>query len=152
MARRGDLRASDADREQVTERLRRAASEGRLLAHELEHRLATALRARTYGELDAVVADLPGDRLEGRRGHTTVPWRPALALAIAIPVAVALVAVVVVIVTGFIAVWMLWALVGWWILGRRRGYPGRRHVRGGARPVGMYGARRAPAPRTGFWL
>ena len=59
MARHSSLRASDADREAVTERLRQAAGEGRLEPEELEDRLHTALRARTYGELDRVVADLP---------------------------------------------------------------------------------------------
>ena len=63
MARRATLRASDADREQVTEQLRRAAGEGRILAEELEERLEAVFSARTYGELDAVVADLPGRRL-----------------------------------------------------------------------------------------
>ena len=56
------MRASDDDRERVAERLRLATGEGRLLAHELEERLAKALRARTYGELDDVVWDLPGTR------------------------------------------------------------------------------------------
>ena len=74
------LRASDADREAVAERLRNAAAEGRLLAHELEERVARALRARTYGELDAVVVDLP---LARRTSRSTVPlFRPALAVAI----------------------------------------------------------------------
>jgi hypothetical protein len=59
MARRSSIRASDADRDRVADRLHQAAIEGRLMAHELEERLGHALRARTYGELDAVVADLP---------------------------------------------------------------------------------------------
>jgi hypothetical protein len=59
MARRSSIRASDADRDRVADRLRQAAIEGRLLAHELEERLGAALRARTYGELDAIVDDLP---------------------------------------------------------------------------------------------
>ena len=60
MARRATLKASDADREQIAERLRKATAEGRLLAEELEERLEATFTARTYGELDAVVADLPG--------------------------------------------------------------------------------------------
>ena len=56
------LRASDADREQVAERLRQAAAEGRLNADELEGRLQTLFAARTYGELDALLADLPAAR------------------------------------------------------------------------------------------
>ena len=59
MARRYSLRASDSDREDVAERLRAATAEGRLLAEELEERLEVALNARTYGELDALVVDLP---------------------------------------------------------------------------------------------
>ena len=45
--------------EAIAERLRRAMGEGRLLAEELEERLEAVFAARTYGELDAVVADLP---------------------------------------------------------------------------------------------
>ena len=52
------LRASDADREQVAERLRQATPEGWLNADELEGRLQTLFAARTYGELDALLADL----------------------------------------------------------------------------------------------
>jgi hypothetical protein len=43
----------------VAERLRAATAEGRLLAEELEQRLEVAFHARTYGELDALVVDLP---------------------------------------------------------------------------------------------
>ena len=59
MARRYSLRASDSDREDVAERLCAATAEGRLLAGELEQRLEVAFHARTYGELDALVVDLP---------------------------------------------------------------------------------------------
>jgi hypothetical protein len=59
MAERSILRASDADRERVAERLRHASTEGRLTAEELEERMHRALSARTYGELDGLVADLP---------------------------------------------------------------------------------------------
>ena len=72
MARRSVLRASDADREQTTERLRTAAGEGRLLTDELEHRIGAALSARTYGELDAVVADLPRGGVIGRSHRRSV--------------------------------------------------------------------------------
>jgi hypothetical protein len=53
------LRASDSDRDEVVERLRAATAEGRLRVGELEQRLEDAFRARTYGELDALLADLP---------------------------------------------------------------------------------------------
>ena len=54
------LRASDADREEVAEALRRFAGEGRLTIDELSLRLEHAYEARTLGDLRAVVADLPG--------------------------------------------------------------------------------------------
>lgn len=59
MAGRHSLRASDSDREDVAEQLRAATAEGRLHVPELEQRLEVAFGARTYGELDALVADLP---------------------------------------------------------------------------------------------
>jgi hypothetical protein len=56
----GELRASDADREQVAERLRIALDEGRLNLHEYDDRLRDAFSAKTYAELNALLADLPG--------------------------------------------------------------------------------------------
>jgi Domain of unknown function (DUF1707) len=56
------LRVADADRERVAERLRRAAGEGRLGPEELEQRLEAAFNARTRGELEPLVADLPPER------------------------------------------------------------------------------------------
>jgi hypothetical protein len=53
------LRASDADRDRVAERLRQAAGDGRLSIAELQDRLDALYAAKTYGELDPVVADLP---------------------------------------------------------------------------------------------
>jgi Domain of unknown function (DUF1707) len=53
------LRASDAEREQTTSRLREACVEGRLSVAELVERLDAAYAARTLPELDALVADLP---------------------------------------------------------------------------------------------
>ena len=56
------LRASDADREQVSQRLRHATAEGRLCGDELEERLEALYAARTYGELDALLVDIPASR------------------------------------------------------------------------------------------
>jgi Domain of unknown function (DUF1707) len=56
---RAAQRAGDADREAVAGMLRNAAAEGRIDLGELEERADRAYRARTYGELDALVADLP---------------------------------------------------------------------------------------------
>jgi Flp pilus assembly protein TadB len=152
VARRSTLRASDQDRDRIAERLRRAAADGRLLAHEFEDRLARALRARTYGELDELVADLPSGAVE-RRGRSPIrQWVvPAAALAIAIPVALAVVAAVVVLVASLVAMWAVWMFIAWWFLGRGRHHRRGRSRAGGGRGVGVYGSRR-PQPRTGFWL
>jgi hypothetical protein len=55
-------RAADGDREAVAERLRVAAGDGRINLVELEERLERAFAAKTYGELDELVADLPPGR------------------------------------------------------------------------------------------
>ncbi|MGB6454209.1 MAG: DUF1707 domain-containing protein [Streptosporangiaceae bacterium] len=54
-----DLRASHTDRDEVVEKLRVAAGDGRLTPEELDERLEVALTARTYSELAALTADLP---------------------------------------------------------------------------------------------
>lgn len=54
-----DLRASDADRERVAERLRDAAAHGRLTMDELDDRIDAAYSARTYAELLPLTKDLP---------------------------------------------------------------------------------------------
>jgi hypothetical protein len=149
MAQRSTLRASDDDRERVAERLRRAATEGRLVAEEFEQRLATALRARTYGELDSVVADLPGDRPSRRNGRVAaersrrrLPSPSPLMLAglvIAVPVIVAAVIAAMVVLMTVMVMWAVLAIVTWRVLGshgipgpwayaRRRQLSARRHA------------------------
>jgi len=56
------LRASDADREAAAERLRIAATEGRLDHEELEERLAAAYSARYCRELTDLTADVTPPR------------------------------------------------------------------------------------------
>jgi hypothetical protein len=53
------MRASEAEREQAVEEMRRHASVGRLDVGELEQRVEAALRARTVAELAALTDDLP---------------------------------------------------------------------------------------------
>jgi hypothetical protein len=126
MGRRATLRASDQDREHVAERLRHAVAEGRLLAEEFEHRLARALRARTYGELDQLVADLPGDRAGVVRRRRSVSPAVAVAGAVGVAVlAVAVLALAALIVTGIAAAWAVWMFLAWFVFGcrpRRRAY------------------------------
>ena len=53
------LRAADADRSTVAGLLGEHMAAGRLTVAEYEDRLARAYASRTYGELDALTADLP---------------------------------------------------------------------------------------------
>jgi Flp pilus assembly protein TadB len=130
MARRATLRTSDAEREQVAERLRQAAVEGRILAHELEERLEAVFVSRTYGELDAVVADLPrSGPPRRRRPHDVVSWRAALLLAVVVPFAILVLAVAIFVLTGLLAVWVLSLAIAWWFLGHRLRFPAARRAR-----------------------
>ncbi|MCZ7378358.1 DUF1707 SHOCT-like domain-containing protein [Micromonospora sp. WMMC250] len=56
---RDGMRAADADREAVAERLRVALNEGRLDLHEYDERLQRAYAARTYADLEMLLTDLP---------------------------------------------------------------------------------------------
>ncbi|GAA2936309.1 hypothetical protein GCM10020221_35070 [Streptomyces thioluteus] len=53
------MRVSDAERERVAEVLRTAVAEGRLDMEEFGERLDAAYKARTRGELEPLVRDLP---------------------------------------------------------------------------------------------
>lgn len=159
VARRGALRASDADRDAIVDRLHRAATEGRIGSDELEQRVSVALKARTYAELDATVADLPGQ--PGTRSHSRHPAVPAarwaarsvranpMLLVVIVPV-VALTFAMLVALTVVWAVIMVVALV----LGHRGGMPwigpGRhRSVYAARRYASLQAARRRPG---GSWL
>lgn len=56
-----NLRASDADRERVAKVLHDSMAEGRLTVAELEERLSSVYAAKTIGELEPVLSDLPVD-------------------------------------------------------------------------------------------
>jgi hypothetical protein len=119
MARTSTLRASDADRDAIAARLHEAAVEGRLDADELEERLHLALRARTYGDLRRLVADLPAQpaRWERPRSRGLAPLAFAIALRVAVALAVVVAAIVVIAAT---AMWWLAWLVVWMVLSGRR--------------------------------
>jgi hypothetical protein len=57
--RRDQLRAADVDRTFVAELLKKAVDEGRLSLSEYDERLQRTYQARTYGDLDQVIVDLP---------------------------------------------------------------------------------------------
>jgi hypothetical protein len=56
---REEMRAADVDRQAVAEKLRAALDEGRLDLHEYDERLQRAYAAKTYGDLDGLLRDLP---------------------------------------------------------------------------------------------
>jgi hypothetical protein len=102
------LRAADADRQAVADRLRRAHDEGRLGFAEYDERLGRAYAAVTHADLDALVADLPA----------ACPARPAAAPAPARRLPAALV-----------VLWTGWAcllavnLVVWTLVSLGNGHP-----------------------------
>ena len=56
---RDEMRAADADRQAVAEKLKAALDEGRLDLHEYDERLQQAYAAKTYGDLEGLLTDLP---------------------------------------------------------------------------------------------
>ena len=88
-----DLRASDAERERVVEELGLHAAEGRLQTDELEERLEHAHAAKTLGDLESTLRELPRRPREtappperrrgrGRRGALTAHAPVAVALVV----------------------------------------------------------------------
>ncbi|MFI8518541.1 DUF1707 domain-containing protein [Streptomyces sp. NPDC085481] len=58
----GSLRASDADRDRIADILRDALAEGRIDPEEHSDRIDAVYRAKTVGELEPIVRDLPVGR------------------------------------------------------------------------------------------
>ncbi|HET6866524.1 MAG TPA: DUF1707 domain-containing protein [Solirubrobacteraceae bacterium] len=86
-----NLRAADADRDAVAKTLREQHVAGRIDTDELQERIERCYAAKTYAELDALVADLPGEEREvsARRGWgapriALVPLLPLAILALAL--------------------------------------------------------------------
>jgi hypothetical protein len=128
------IRASDADRDRVASLLREHHAAGRLTAEEFHERMDSALEAKTLGELDELMTDLPAIDLYQlpdaslRRG----PTRPGQSLLPAdegshggparfTPGTVAMGAWAVV-TSAMVAIWAVAAVVGggtwfpWWAL------------------------------------
>jgi uncharacterized protein DUF1707 len=126
MSRHHSLRASDADRDAVVDRLRETAGEGRLEPDELEQRVDGALRARTYGDLAELLADLPcdGPMLSRRAGWRTNPVARSAVLGagllLAVAVAFALVALVALLVLAAAVWWIALAVFSLFCCGSRR--------------------------------
>jgi Domain of unknown function (DUF1707) len=76
----GDVRVSDADRDQALSELGAAFRAGRLTADEFDERMSQTLRSRTGNELIALLADLPVEyAAPAVRTTTMVPARRAMA-------------------------------------------------------------------------
>ncbi|MCA2213015.1 DUF1707 SHOCT-like domain-containing protein [Jidongwangia harbinensis] len=120
-----DLRASDADRQQIADRLQAALDEGRLSLHEYDDRVKETYAARTYAELLHLVSDLPQPGLsaadvnarriaEVKRAARRMPtalmvlWTIWGALAVINLVVWVLVAMTV---DGYVYPWPVWTLV-----------------------------------------
>ena len=73
------MRASDADRQEVIERLRSALDEGRLKMDEYLERMGLASEAVTYGDLAPLYADLPETGPVARREPGAPPSAPPAA-------------------------------------------------------------------------
>ncbi|BFU47121.1 DUF1707 domain-containing protein [Krasilnikovia sp. MM14-A1004] len=139
------MRASDADRQQIADRLKAALDEGRLSLAEYDDRVRDAYAARTYADLLELTTDLPQPGLsaaevsarqaaEARRAARRMPtalmvlWTVWGALA-AVNVAVWL--IVAVTVGAGVYVWPVWLLVPGVALGVvTAGVQGIRHRRG----------------------
>jgi hypothetical protein len=83
---RDEMRAADADRQTVADRLKTALDEGRLDLHEYDERLQRAYAAKTYGDLDSLLTDLPNaapvqipaPSAVVATGHPTAEWLAAV--------------------------------------------------------------------------
>jgi hypothetical protein len=110
---RSALRASDAEREAIGAALRDAHAEGRLTSDEFEERVTRCYRAKTLGELDRLVRDLPPPPVP--RAVRRRPWFLVPLLA------VLLVASLVSHDHGAIVLLLALVVVLWLAIGRRRG-------------------------------
>jgi Domain of unknown function (DUF1707) len=103
------LRVGDREREAVAEILRQQHVEGRLDAVEFNERLERCLVAKTYRDLDQLIADFPGQEPEQGRGARRSAWAgwPGATLPLAL-IPLALFAAVVV--SGGHLVWLAFPL------------------------------------------
>jgi DUF1707 SHOCT-like domain len=128
------LRASDADRDRATALLREHHAAGRLTAEEFHERMDAAFNAKTLGEIDDLLADLPvidlyrlpdeSLRRPASLPHTSLmPRNQARAAEPArLPAGTVAVGAFAVVTGTLIAIWAVTAVVGvgtwfpWWLL------------------------------------
>jgi hypothetical protein len=82
-----NLRAADADRERIAERLRKSHAEGRLDMTEFQERLERCYESKTFGQLDELVKDLP--RQDEPNERPASPWFRPGRLATLVPILIA---------------------------------------------------------------
>ncbi|WP_051831708.1 DUF1707 SHOCT-like domain-containing protein [Streptomyces violens] len=70
------IRASDADRDRIAAILREALAEGRLDAEEHAERIDGVYRAKTMGELEPLIGDLPAGRERAVADRTAAAYAP----------------------------------------------------------------------------
>jgi uncharacterized protein DUF1707 len=124
-----NLRAADADRERIAERLRNSHAEGRLDVDEFQQRLQRCFEAKTLGELSELVTDLPREHEQDERrplaGFPRWRWR----LTPLVPILIGLVVVSAASDHHFFWLWiplvfLFWKMSWWrrrWSAGARRG-------------------------------
>jgi hypothetical protein len=119
------LRVGDREREAVAEILRQQHVEGRLDSDEFQERLERCLAAKTYAELDELIADFPG--VEAEHGRVRGPLgRPSWPFAV-LPLALLIAAIVL---SGGHLVWLAFPLFFFFVVrpllwrSRGRGYGG----------------------------
>src|SRR5262249_10209717 len=121
------LRASNDDRTRVTDWLQAQYVAGRLSSSELEERIERALAARTIGDLDALLADLPPvetsagppasehSRRERRRGRRRGEKIGLAAHASSYVLMVAMLVTIWLLTTPHGYFWPVWPMLGWGI-------------------------------------
>ena len=130
-----EMRAGDSDRELVVTQLREHGAAGRLSVDELEERVTAALGARTFGDLRALVEDLPSLPDTRRREVRSKRRRTEALEHAAVWAKVSLLLIAIWAFTGAGEFWPAWAIFGW-------GFFVLMHVRGAFRG----GRPRTPGP------
>jgi Flp pilus assembly protein TadB len=125
----GDLRVSDAERNEVADKLSRHFADGRLDQTEFKERLDTAMSAKTQNDLDGLFDDLPRLHTEAApppsRRRRLIPFLLIIAF-----VAVAATSTFS-FVSGLHLTWLLFVLAGlffWSRVGRRHRHYDRSHA------------------------
>lgn len=70
---RDEMRAADSDRQAVADKLKKALDEGRLDLAEYDERLQQAYAAKTYGDLEGLLDDIPGTLPVPAKGADPAP-------------------------------------------------------------------------------